>query len=209
MAAEHFGVMKALLDPRVLALSLVYFGAVACNYGVGFWLPQIVKGFGVTTLETGFITAIPYVIGVVGMIWYGRRSDAMKERRGHTAVALAIAAIGIAASTIFEDPTTKMVLLSFGAFGVFAALPVFWTLPTAFLSGAGAAAGIAAINSIGNLSGFVGPFVMGWIKDATGSFSGGLLVIAACAAVAMVIVLLLSHNSALEEAPAVRAYPAE
>ncbi len=209
VAAEHFSVMKALLDPRVLALSLVYFGAVACIYGVGFWLPQIVKGFGVSTLQTGFITAIPYVVGVVGMVWYGRRSDAMKERRGHTAVALAIAAIGIAASTIFDDPTTKMVLLSFAAFGVFSSLPVFWTLPTAFLSGAGAAAGIAAINSIGNLSGFAGPFVMGWVKDRTGSFSGGLLVIAACAAVAMVIVLLLNHNSALEQAPDTRAYPAE
>ena len=209
VAAEHFSVMGALLDPRVLALSLVYFGAVACNYGVGFWLPQIVKGFGLTTLETGFVTAIPYVIGVAGMIWYGRRSDAKKERRGHAAVALAIAAIGIAASTMFDDPIVKMALLSFGAFGVFSVLPVFWTLPTAFLSGTAAAAGIAAINSIGNLSGFAGPFAMGWIKDATGSFSGGLLVIAACAAAGMVIVLLLGHNSALEQAPDTGAYPAE
>ncbi len=209
VAAEHFSVMGALLDPRVLALSLVYFGAVACNYGVGFWLPQIVKGFGLTTLETGFVTAIPYVIGVAGMIWYGRRSDAKKERRGHAAVALAIAAIGIAASTMFDDPIVKMALLSFGAFGVFSVLPVFWTLPTAFLSGSAAAAGIAAINSIGNLSGFAGPFAMGWIKDATGSFSGGLLAIAACAAIGMVIVLLLGHNSALEQAPDAGAYPAE
>ena len=209
VAAEHFSVMGALLDPRVLALSLVYFGAVACNYGVGFWLPQIVKGVGLTTLETGFVTAIPYVIGVAGMIWYGRRSDAKKERRGHAAVALAIAAIGIAASTMFDDPIVKMALLSFGAFGVFSVLPVVWTLPTAFLSGTAAAAGIAAINSIGNLSGFAGPFAMGWIKDATGSFSGGLLVIAACAAIGMVIVLLLGHNSALEQAPNAGAYPAE
>ncbi|HEY0421176.1 MAG TPA: MFS transporter [Acetobacteraceae bacterium] len=207
--AGHSGVLKALLNGRVLALALVYFGAVACNYGVGFWLPQIVKGFGLSNAMTGWVTAIPYVVGTIGMVWYGRRSDRVGERRGHTAVALAIAAIGIAGSTALDDPTLKMLALSFGAFGVFACLPVFWTLPTAFLSGAGAAAGIAAINSIGNLSGFFGPYAMGWIKDATGSYSGGLILIAACAAIAAGIVLALGHDSRLEHAPDSRAVAGE
>jgi MFS transporter, ACS family, tartrate transporter len=194
-------VVQALLNPRVLALSLVYFGAVAANYGTGFWLPQIVKGFGLTNLATGFVSAAPYVVGTIGMIYWGRRSDAKMERKGHAAVAFAIAAIGIAGSTLVDSALLKMVALSFGAFGVFAVLPVFWTFPTAFLSGAAAAAGIAAINSIGNLAGFFGPFIMGWLKDVTGDFSAGLWVIAACAVMGLVIVLILPHDAALEEAP--------
>jgi MFS transporter, ACS family, tartrate transporter len=200
-AAEQMTVGQVLFNPRVLALAVVYFGAVACNYGVGFWLPQIVKAFGLSNFATGWVTAIPYLVGTVAMIWYGRRSDRMRERRGHAAVALAVAAIGIGGSTLFDDPTLKMIAFTIGAAGVFGVLPVFWTLPTAFLSGAAAAAGIAVINSVGNLSGYLGPQVMGWVKDATGSFSGGLLVIAGCALVGMVFVLLLGHNAALERAP--------
>lgn len=194
-------VMQALLNPKVLALSLVYFGAVATNYGTAFWLPQIIKGFGLSNVATGFVTAIPYIVGTVGMIWWGKRSDMKMERKGHAAIAFAIAAIGIAGSTAVDDPYLKLIALSFGAFGVFAVLPVFWTLPTAFLSGASAAAGIAAINSIGNLAGFFGPFAMGWLKDVTGSFSSGLLAIAACAVMGLVIVLALGHDTALEKAP--------
>jgi len=201
-AAQHLSVGEAVFNPRVLALALVYFGLVACNYGVGFWLPQIVKGFGLTNAMTGWVTAIPYAVGAIFMVWYGRRSDSKIERKGHAAVALVIAAAGIAASTLTEDPTLKMLAFSFGACGVFGALPVFWTLPTAVLSGSAAAAGIAVINSIGNLSGFFGPYAMGWIKDATGSFTGGLLLIATLALIAMVIVLALGHNEALEKAPA-------
>ena len=191
----------------MLALSLVYFGAVACNYGIGFFLPQIVKGFGLSNLQTGFVTAIPYVVGTVAIVLWGRSSDRMGERKGHAAVALAVASLGIAASTFLPDPTLKMLALSFAACGVFGVLPVFWTLPTSFLSGAAAAGGIAIINSVGNLSGFVGPYLMGYIKDATGSFNGGLLCLAALGAVAMVIVLVLHHDAKLERAP--DAYPAE
>jgi len=200
-AVHKIGVMQALANPKVLALSVVYFGAVAVNYGTAFWLPQIVKAFGVSNVQTGFITAIPYVIGTIGMVWYGMRSDRQMERKGHAALALALAALGIGVSTLLDDPTLKMVSLSVGAFGVFAVLPVFWTLPTAFLSGASAAAGIAAINSLGNLAGFFGPYAMGAIKDATGSFAGGLLFIAALAVIAMIVVLSLHHDTALERSP--------
>lgn len=194
--------LKSLYDPRVLAASLIYFGVVAALYGVGFWLPSIVKGFGVSIAATGWIAAIPYVVGFVGMVLWGMSSDSRMERLGHLSIALAIAAIGIGASALLDDPLLKMVALTFGAFGVFAALPIFWTLPTAILSGATAAAGIAAINSIGNLSGYFGPFVVGWIKDATGSFAWGLAAIAACAAVSLVIALALGHDRALEQTPA-------
>jgi len=201
-SVQHISVVQALIEPRVLALAIVYFGAVAANYGTAYWLPQIVKAFGVATWQNGLISAVPYIVGTIGMVWYGRRSDRHMERKGHAAVALAIAALGIGASALVDDPLLKMIALSIGAFGVFAVLPVFWTFPTAFLSGAAAAAGIAVINSIGNLAGFFGPFIMGWLRQATGNFAAGLLVIAAFALLAMVVVLLLRHDSALERAPA-------
>jgi ACS family tartrate transporter-like MFS transporter len=201
VAVHQISIGQALLNPRVLALALVYFGAVACNYGISFWLPTIVKGFGVSIAMTGWINAIPYLVGFVGMIWYGRRSDAKMERSGHAAVAMAIAAIGIGASAFLDDPLLKMTALTLGAFGVFAVLPIFWTLPTAFLSGSAAAAGIAVINSIGNLAGYFGPFLMGWLHDLTGSFSYALLAIAGAAAIATVIVLVLGHDSSLERTP--------
>jgi MFS transporter, ACS family, tartrate transporter len=202
-AAQTLSVWEVMRNPRVWALALVYFGLVACNYGVGFWLPQIIKAFGLSNFATGWVTAIPYAIGAVFMVWYGYHSDATGERKGHTAIGLLIAAAGIAASTLTGNPTLTIVAFTIGACGVFGTLPVFWTLPTAVLSGTAAAAGIAAINSIGNLAGFAGPYAMGWIKDQTGSFTGGLLLIAALAIIAMAIVLALGHNPALERTPAV------
>jgi MFS transporter, ACS family, tartrate transporter len=201
-AVHDLSVTQAMLNPRVWALALVYFGVVACNYGVAFWLPQIIKAFGLSNAMTGWVTAIPYAIGAVFMIWYGYHSDSTGERKAHTAVALLIAAAGIAGSTLTGNATMTIIAFTIGACGVFGVLPVFWTLPTAVLSGTAAAAGIAVINSIGNLAGFAGPYAMGWIKDATGSFAGGLLLIAALAIAAIVIVLVLGHDRALEKAPA-------
>ena len=132
--------LASLYDPRVLALSLVYFGAVACAYGVGFWLPTIVKGFGLSIAMTGWVDAIPYVVGFFGMIWWGLRSDRRASARcisrsrwprrdRHWRLGF------------LTDPMLKMLALTFGAFGVFASLPIFWTLPTAFLAGAAVAPG--------------------------------------------------------------------
>jgi ACS family tartrate transporter-like MFS transporter len=196
-AVRDYSVVQALIDPRVLALSLVYFGAVATNYGLSFFLPQIVKGFGLNTFLTTLVSAAPYAVGLVAMIWWGRRSDRVAERRFHAAFPLFVAAAGIAVSTVLDDPTLKMISLCVAGFGIFACLPVFWTLPTAFLSGAAAAAGIAVINSIGNLAGFAGPFAMGWIKDHTGSYTGGLLLLAGLGNIAMGIVLTLGHDKSL------------
>jgi MFS transporter, ACS family, tartrate transporter len=201
-AVHDYSVMQALVNPRVLGLSLVYFGAVATNYGLSFFLPQIVKAFGLNTFLTTLVSATPYVVGLIGMVWWGRRSDRVAERRFHTAFPLFIAAAGIAVSTALDDPLLKMISLCVAGFGIFACLPVFWTLPTAFLSGAAAAAGIAVINSVGNLAGFAGPFAMGWIKDHTGSYAGGLLLLAALGIIAMGIVLILGHDDAAERAPA-------
>lgn len=197
-AVHHYSVMEVLLNLRVLGLSSVYFGAVATNYGLSFFLPQIVKSFGLNVFLTSLVSAAPYVVGTIGMIWWGLHSDRRLERRLHAALPLFIAAAGIAVSTAFADPVLKMIALSIAGFGIFACLPVFWTLPTAFLSGVSAAAGIAVINSIGNLAGFAGPFAMGWIKDQTGSYAGGLLLLAALGLIAMGIVLTLGHDEVLE-----------
>jgi predicted MFS family arabinose efflux permease len=162
-AVRDYSVRQTIVNPRVLGLSLVYFGAVATNYGLSLFLPQIVKTFGLNLFLTTLVSATPYAVGLIGMVWWGQRSDYVVERRFHAAFPLFIAAAGIAISTAIDNPTLKMLSLCVAGFGIFANLPVFWTLPTAFLSGA--AAGIAVINSIGNLAGFAGPFAMGWIRE--------------------------------------------
>ena len=195
--ARH-SLWQALAHPRVLVLSVVYFGTAAANYALGFWLPTIVKDFGVTNLQTGLITAIPYVVGVVAVIAWPLISDRMQERKWNTALAFLVAAGGLAGSTFFPDPVQKMTALSICAIGLFPIAPLFWTLPTAFLSGTAAAGGIALINSIGNLAGFAAPYVMGYLKDATGGFTAGLLTVAFFPLLSAVLVLALGHNPALE-----------
>jgi len=198
VAAERLSVLQSLANPRVLALALVYFGVVAGVYGVSFFLPQVVKAFGLSNVATGWVTAIPYLIGVIAMVWWGRQSDRQRERKLHCAGALLCAALGIAGCGLLQDPVLKVVAISIGAAGIFGSLPVFWTLPTAFLSGAAAASGIAIINSIGNLSGFAGSYIIGWLKDATHSYTAGFLVMAGLALASAGIVLALRHDRRLE-----------
>jgi MFS family permease len=191
-------VKEALFNPRVLAVALIYFGANATNYGLSFFLPQIVKSFGLTNLQTGFVTSLPYIVGVISMVFWGRHSDRKLERKRHVAIALLVAAAGIAAAAGLDNPVQKMIALSIAGFGIFGCLPVIWTLPAAFLSGAAAAGGIAAVNSLGNLAGFFGPYAMGWIKDSTGGFGAGLLCLSGAGLVGVAAVLLLHHDASLE-----------
>jgi nitrate/nitrite transporter NarK len=200
-AAREFTVMEALGDTRVLLLAIVYFGVVAANYGLSFFLPQIIKAFGLTNVQTGFVNAIPFLVGLFAMIYWGRRSDRLTERKEHFALAALLIGFGVSATTLIDGSVGKMIAFSIAGFGIFAVLPVFWTLPTAFLSGSAAAAGIAIINSIGNLAGFAGPYVMGKIRDQTGSFTVGLLAITGLVALAALIALALPHETALEKPP--------
>jgi ACS family tartrate transporter-like MFS transporter len=198
---RRYSVADALLDPKVWALSVVYFGAVATNYGLSFFLPQIVKAFGGSNVQTGLVAALPYVVGLVSIVLWGRRSDRKLERRFHLAFPLFVASAGIAVSTVLDDPTMKMASLCVAGFGIFGCLPVFWTFPTAFLSGAAAAGGIALINSLGNLAGFAGPYAMGRLKDLTGTYTIGLLSLSAVGLIGMIIVLALGHDHSLERVP--------
>jgi nitrate/nitrite transporter NarK len=186
-------------------LSLSYFGFVGALYGMQFWLPQIVKAFGLTNAQTGFVTAIPYVFGTIAMILWARHSDASRERVLHVGAPLLLTALALAASSYIADPVMTMVVLTVAAIGVFCTFGVFWTLPTAWLSGTAAAGAIALINSIGNLAGFGGPYLIGWVKEATGSTSTGLLVLAVLPLIGGLLVFLGGHESKAEFASSEKA----
>ena len=186
--ARH-SVLQTLLNPLVLALGLVYFGVVAMNYTMGFFLPLIIREFGLSNLQIGFVAAIPFAVGAMAMVGWGRRSDRRGERKWHLVFSLAVGALSFAAASVAQSPQIKIICFAMAAFGIYGNQPVFWTYPAAFLSGASAAAGIAVINSFANLSGFFGPYVMGWLKTTTGSYTGGLRMVAAIAALATLIVV--------------------
>jgi len=194
-AVKHFSLGEALSSPKVIALSLIYFGFVGALYGMQFWLPQIVKAFGLTNAQTGFVTAIPYVFGTIAMILWARHSDSTRERVMHVGAPMILIAIALAISSYITDPTMTMVALTFAAIGVFCVFGVFWTLPTSWLSGTAAAGGIALINSIGNLAGFGGPYLIGWVKEATGQTSTGLLVLAVLPLLAGILVFVGGHET--------------
>jgi MFS transporter, ACS family, tartrate transporter len=185
-APLHAHMTRALTDPRVWFLGLLYFGLVVGLYGFGFWLPQIIQGVGgLSNLEVGIVAAIPYAIAAVAMYWWGRHSDATGERNKHIAIAAFVGAFGLASSAqLIDSPVLGLAALSLAAAGIYAALPVFWTLPTAMLTGTAAAAGIALVNSIGNVGGFLGPTLVGYVKDTTGSYSASLWTLALLVALA-------------------------
>lgn len=197
-AAHHMTLGQALASPKVLILSLVYFGFVGALYGMQFWLPQIVKAFGLTNLQTGFVTAIPYLFGSIAMIFWGLHSDRTRERIWHVALPFFVTALALGVSSYLTDPVQTMIALTVAAIGVFCIFALFWTLPTAFLSGTAAAGAIALINSIGNLAGFGGPYLVGWVKDSTGSTSSGLFALAIMPLIGGLLVLLLKHDSKTE-----------
>ncbi|MBN9798066.1 MFS transporter [Pseudonocardia sp. UM4_GMWB1] len=194
-AGQDRGVAAALRDGRVVALSVVYFGIVFGLYVLAFFLPQIVAGFeqqfgaDYSLVEVGLITAVPYAIASVTMVLWARHSDRSGERGLHVAVPAVVGAVAIAGALYMDSPLLVMACVTVCAIGVFAAIPPFWALPNAFLTGAGAAAGIGLINSFGNLSGFAGPFVAGWLKDLTGDSRAGMWVVAVMMLMSAAIVL--------------------
>lgn len=192
----HSSLLGALLHPKIWLMAIVNLGLIAGAYGIVFFLPQIVAGFGVSKMQTGFITAIPFVAGTIGMIWCGRSSDRTGERRLHLAVPTFIAAAGYLAAGSVDGAVPKTIALVIGAFGTFSAYAPFWPfLPMFLKKGAGAAAAIAAINTIGSLAGFGAPFLMGYVKQHTGSFNVGLIVIAGFLLVAGLIALTFPSRS--------------
>ncbi|MDT8329619.1 MFS transporter [Roseomonas gilardii] len=190
--------LKAMTDPRVLALALIYFGTSAGLYTLGIWAPSIIGRFGLGTLGIGLLNAIPNIVAVIGMVLWARHSDRTGERSWHVVLACLLAALGLVLAGGTEGLVGVMLALCLVNLGISAAKPPLWAMPTMFLSGSAAAAGIATINSIGNLGGFVGPSVIGWVRGATGSFAGGLYVVAAALVVSAALTLLLSRHRRTE-----------
>jgi MFS transporter, ACS family, tartrate transporter len=192
-ATSKHSIWRGLADPRVLALALIYFGTSAGLYTLGVWAPQIIKQFGLSSLQVGFLNALPASAAVVAMVLWARHSDRTGERTWHVVLACLLAAAGLAFAGLATGVVTVLVALALVNIGISSAKPPLWSMPTLFLSGPAAAAGIATINSIGNLGGFVGPAMIGWIKDQTGSFVGGLYCVAGLLVLSAVLTLLLSR----------------
>jgi MFS transporter, ACS family, tartrate transporter len=195
--ARQRSVLQALLDPRVLLLSLCYFGTQIGLYGVILWVPQIFVDAGFAERTTGNLVVIPYACAAVAMVWWCRHSDRRGERTWHIVTAAVVAAAGLAASAyLHEWPLLRLAAISVSAVGTLSIVPIFWTLPTAILRGAAAAGAIGLINGLGNIGGFVGPFVIGWAKQLTGSFAVGLMVAAAGMLLTAVVALFIGDPAA-------------
>jgi MFS family permease len=192
--------LAALMDPRVLALSFVYFANITTNLGIAFFLPQIIKGMGATDMEANAISAIPFVFGIVGVILFGWLADRMPARRRSLVVfTLAISAIGLGGAGFMGATYAAVALIALANLGIYGLKGPFWPLPSMFLTGTAAAGGIALINSVGNLGGFVGPMILGAVKDATNSYSMALYALAGFAVMAAVISLMLHTPSTVED----------
>ena len=203
-AVHRYDFWETMRHPRVWLLTLVYFGQNVANYGLLMFLPTIVKSFGVSTAATGWLSALPFVFAAVAMIYWGLRSDHSGNRALYVAAACALCAAGLAAAAFIGtgQPVWMMVAIILGVMGQQSIAPTFWPLPTAMLSGVAAAGGIALINSVGNLGGFLGPYMYGLIKDATGGHNMiAMLSLAAAPVVCTIVLLLLGHDRRLERIP--------
>jgi ACS family tartrate transporter-like MFS transporter len=197
----HLTLWQALTDRRVLALSAIYLFSVTSGYGIVFFLPQIMKALGYSNFMTGVLTAIPYTIGVIGLLLWGHSSDQRGERRWHLIGALVLSAAGFVGVALLRESLWAIAAMSIAAIGIYGSRPAFWPMPSMFLTGAAAAAGIALINSVGNLGGYVGPFIVGWIKNSTGSFEYALYFLAGCAALSALITYFATHATHGRGAP--------
>jgi len=192
-AKHSLGILQALRHREVIRLTLAYFFMVTAVYGLNFWLPSIIKKLsGSSIMNVSLIAALPYCVGLVSILLMGWHSDKTKERRWHTALAMMTTSLGLLLSVLAGNYTALAVsMFCLAAAGTAGYLPGFWALPTSFLTGTAAAASIGLINSFGNLGGFVGPYVVGYLSKKTGSYLGGVLYLSASALVASMLILSL------------------
>ncbi len=187
---------EVLKNGRVWHLAIIWFGYVCAMYGLSMWMPQLIKSLGQSLSNTsvGLISTIPYFIGVISMVVVARHSDKTMERRYHIGLPIAISAIGLFALTMTHDIVWSLFWITFTTAGIYGFAGSFWTLPSSFLSEATAAVGIALINSVGNLGGFVGPYAVGYLKDLTGSIDCSMYVLAGFAILAGVLTILIPQK---------------
>jgi ACS family tartrate transporter-like MFS transporter len=190
VAAVHgTSVLKAFADPRLIALAFIYFANTTANLGLAFFLPQILKSLGLSDMQTGLMTSVPYIVGTLGILVFGYVSDKYKERRWTLFAALALTGFGLIAAGLMTGSLLAVIVMAIAAVGIYGTKAPFWPLPSMFLTGSAAAGGIALINSVGNLGGFVGPTMVGWIREVTGSFEAGLYFLGGLALVAAILTL--------------------
>lgn len=189
-AADGF---KALINPRVLLMALCYIGFPLAAYGLSYWLPTIVKNFGVSNTTNGFLNIIPWLLVAVVLYVVPAAADKAESKTPYIVIPALVGAASLVLSAVIPDHTLQFAFLSIAAAGIFAGQPVFWSLPSRFLQGAGAAAGLAAINSVGNLGGFIAQNVVPWIKDSTGSTIAPMFFLAACLLIAVLLVLVIGR----------------
>ena len=196
LGRSHFRLSEAFSSGRIWLLCLIYFLLNVGGYGFEMWLPSIIKGFSeMNFARVGWINAIPYLVAMVAMLVTGSHSDRTGERRWHVAIAAASSALGFALSAYFENPYLAMAALTLAFAGLKSTMGPFWALGTAFLSGTAAAGGIALINSVGNLGGFVGPILVGIITDRTGSTGTSLLILGGALLLMGLSVLTIRRNT--------------
>jgi ACS family tartrate transporter-like MFS transporter len=179
----------ALKDPRVLVLSLAYFFFVTGSIGVNIWLPQILKPFGLTTLQIGFVSALPYIAGAIALILWSYLLDRSRKYLKNYAIGCFLSGLGFLSSVYTDNLWFAVAGVSIALIGMSGARPAIFCIPPRFLTGAAAAGGIALINSFGNLGGFLGPYAIGWIRQTTGGFTGALYFLAASMALSAVLCL--------------------
>jgi MFS family permease len=205
--AGHWPLKKALTHPRILALAFIYFGITYGLYAVGFFLPTIIAGFQqqygthLSVIQRGLVTSVPYVIAAIVMVPWARHADRTGERVWHVAVPAIVGGVSIPAALYMTNPYLAMVAVTLSTCSVMCALPVFWALPSTFLTGVAAAGGIALINSLGNLSGFGGPYITGWLDDLTGNAKFALWVVGVLSLAAAALVVYLGARPRPQDAP--------
>lgn len=196
--STHRSLREGLASPLVLWFSLLYATLMMGVYGFGLWAPQIIKELGsLTNQQVGLVLIIPYACATVAMVLWGRHSDRTGERTWHLALPAAVGTVGFLMGSFAESFYVAVIGYTLGAIGIYGCLPLFWSLPTAFLGGTAAAGGIALINSIGNLSGYLGPSVIGKLKDVTQGYAAGMIVIAASLALASVLGYVVGRKTKL------------
>jgi len=192
-SARKFSMWQALVNPKIVLLSLNYLGIVTASLGLLLFVPQIIKSLGTSNMGTGYATMLAYVCGAISMMAWGWISDRMGERRWNLFWACTLATAGLVIAGMTMGTWWALVGMCIATAGFYGTKGPFWSMPSMMLTGAAAAAGIAWINSIGNVGGAVGPALVGWIKDVTGSYSGGLYGLAAFTGVSALIAAFALH----------------
>ena len=197
---HHFSVEEALMNPTVWLIGIAGIGINAAAYGLILFLPQMIHALGVSTALTPLVNAIPFAIAAVAMVLWSIHSDRSMERNWHAALPAAMAGVALIACPFLDNPVLVLAALSIGITGIFCYVSIFWAVPSAMLTGAAAAAGLALINTVANIGSFAGPYAVGLVKDVTGSFSAGIVALGLGPLLAAVIAASLRGAMRFEQA---------